>query len=155
MNERVPMDVLEIVCNVDDVTGEVIGDAIEQLIGAGALDAWATPIVMKKGRPAQMISLLCIPDDGDRLGAMLLRLTGSFGLRFREWGRIVLEREWQSVETRFGPIRIKLGYHENQLITQKVEFDDAREAAVRAGVPVREVIDAAMAAMRSADTTDR
>lgn len=147
MDESV-RQVVEVAANVDDVTGEVAGHAIAQLLDDGALDAWATPITMKKGRPALTIALLAVAEDRDRLARRLIELTGSFGVRYRPWDRLVLDRRHQTVQTTFGPVRVKVGSLGGDDVAAKVEFDDAAALADSAGVPVRVVIDAANAAYR-------
>ena len=141
--------VIELVTNVDDATGEVVGDAMERLMGAGALDAWGTAIVMKKGRPGVMLSVLCEAGDRDRLTAMLMELTGSFGVRVRGWDRVVLERRHETVATAYGPVRMKVGAMGGEDVVAKAEYEDVSAAAREAGVPVREVMGAASAAWRA------
>jgi hypothetical protein len=119
-----PTRVLELAVNLDDATGEQVGATIDRLIAAGALDAWATPITMKKGRPAVCLSVLATEDQRDALAKQLLADTGSFGVRYRTWDRIVLERATHCRETALGEIRLKAGSLDNQPITVKPEFDD-------------------------------
>ncbi len=138
--------VIEISANLDDATGEVLGEALARLIDEGALDAWTLAIGMKRNRPGTMISLLCRAEDRDRLARRLMELTGTFGLRYRPWDRLVLERRHETVETAFGSIRIKVGSIDGRIITAKPEFADAEQLAGRQGVPVRRVIDAARSA---------
>jgi pyridinium-3,5-bisthiocarboxylic acid mononucleotide nickel chelatase len=132
--------VVEIAANLDDVSGELIAAAVETLLAEGALDAWTTAIGMKKNRPGVMVNLLCKPADRDRLARRLLELTGSFGVRFREWERLVLERRHQTVDTPYGPIRLKVGSLDGQGVTCKPEFEDVRAAAESHGVSPRQVI---------------
>jgi len=141
-----PLQVVELVANVDDVTGEQAAAAIESLIAAGALDAWATPIVMKKGRPAMTISVLADQPDREKLTELLIATTGTFGVRHRVWDRAILDRRHETVLTEFGDVRIKVGSLNGRDIAAKCEFDDAAKAAAEHGVPVRQVIDAALAA---------
>lgn len=137
---------VELVVNLDDASGEVVGDAMQTLLNEGALDAWTTPIQMKKQRPGVMLSVLCTPQVQPTLAKRILELTGSFGVRFRAWHRLVLDREHVTAKTRFGDVSIKLGRLESQLLAAQPEFDDVRDLANEAGVPVREVMDAAHAA---------
>lgn len=141
-----PSQVVELVANVDDVTGEQAAAAIESLLEAGALDAWATPIVMKKGRPAMMISVLAAKSDRPKLTQLLIAATGTFGVRHRQWDRTILDRRHETVMTEFGDVRIKVGSLVGRDITAKCEFDDVAKAAAEHGVPVRQVTDAALAA---------
>ena len=141
------MDVTEICTQVDDISGEIIGDLTSQLLAAGALDVWLSPIVMKKGRPGTQISLLCQAEDCERLAELLLSLSGSFGCRFRSWQRMELERDWQEVATEFGKVRIKQGRREGRLICHKPEFSDCQNLAEQAKVPTIKVWQAAISAM--------
>jgi hypothetical protein len=147
--------VFEISANLDDASGEVLGEALSRLIDEGALDAWTTPIGMKRNRPGVTLSLLCCIEDRDRLARRLIELTGTFGVRYRAWDRLVLARRHETVETKFGSIRVKVGSIEGRVVTAKPEFADARQLAEKHGVPVRCVLDAARAArMALLDTPD-
>lgn len=138
--------VVELAVNLDDCTGEIIGATIETLLGAGCLDAWAAPIVMKKSRPAWQLSVLCEPGDVGAAEDILLTQTTSLGVRRRVCGRTKLTREHQSVTTPFGPIRMKLARRGGSILTASPEFDDCQQAAQSHGAPVRKVMDAARAA---------
>lgn len=140
--------VVELSANLDDCTGEVLGATIENLLAAGALDAWAAPVVMKKSRPGWSLSALAAPCDADALEAMILRETTTFGVRRADRSRTKLLREHQTVETPYGPIRIKLGRRGGQVVTATPEFEDCRAAASCHHVAVREVLSAAADAYR-------
>lgn len=141
-----PNRVVELVVNLDDASGERLGLACSSLLAAGALDVWTTAITMKQGRPGAMLSLLAAEDDQARLSTMLLETTGSFGVRSRVWDRLVLERSWEDVETRFGPLRLKVGRLDGRVVSVKPEFADVAALAQRAGVAVSAVQDAAAGA---------
>ena len=141
-----PTGVTEIAVNLDDVSGEVVGEAVGALLEAGALDVWVTPIQMKKQRPGAMLSLLCEAEQRDTLARRVIELTGSFGVRFREWGRLVLDRRHVGVDTRYGKVRIKVGELDGKVIVARPEFEDVKRLADEAGVAVRVVMDAAQAA---------
>jgi len=138
--------VVELVVNLDDVAGEVVGHATQTLLAEGALDVWTTPIHMKKQRPGVTLSVLCPPEVSQALAKRILQLTGSFGVRFRDWDRLVLDREHATAATRFGEVALKLGRLDGQLLTAQPEFDAVRDLADAAGVPVREAMAAAHAA---------
>jgi uncharacterized protein (TIGR00299 family) protein len=125
--------VLEV--NVDDVTGEVLAHTVAALLAAGAHDAWATPIVMKKGRPAHTVTALVDPADVDRLGAVLLAETGSLGLRAATVERWPQRRVETTVHVGGRPIRVKVGDGR-----AKPEHDDAASAASALGRPLRDVL---------------
>jgi len=144
-----PTQVTEIVVNLDDVTGELIGDTVRTLLQAGALDVWTTAIQMKKGRPGVMLSLLCDPGKRDELAGLVIELTGSFGVRFRDWGRRVLDRRHVTVDTRFGEVRIKVGELDGDVVVAHPEFEDVKQLAQEAGASVRDVMDAARSAAQA------
>jgi len=104
-NERI----VELCCNLDDMTGEEIGYAIEQLWQAGALDVFTIPIQMKKQRPAVLLSCLVSPQDADRMAAEMLRHTSSFGVRRYEAARYVLQRTFTEQTTACGMVTMKHG----------------------------------------------
>ena len=126
---------VELAVNVDDVTGEVLADAIEQLLAAGAFDAWITPIIMKKGRPAFTVRALCDPARLEIVRSMMVSHTGSLGIRATEVRRWPQQRAEQVVVVDGHSIRVKVAAHR-----VKVEFDDAQAAARALGVPVRDII---------------
>ena len=141
-----PTRVVELAINLDDITGEQAGAAIDRLIAAGALDAWATPITMKKGRPAITLSILAREPDRDALAKQLLADTGSFGVRVRTWDRLVLDRDFHTRDTRLGTIKLKAGSLHGQPVTVKPEFGDVLALANAAGVSLSEAQRAASAA---------
>jgi uncharacterized protein (DUF111 family) len=128
-------DVQLLETNVDDATGEVIAHTIASLIAAGAHDAWASPIVMKKGRPAHTVHVLCDPSATQLMGALLLRETGSLGLRGTALRRWPQQRTERQVVVDGHKVRAKVA-----LGRVKVEYDDAAAAASALGRPLREVL---------------
>lgn len=141
-----PDRVVELAVNLDDVTGEQLGETIDQLMRAGALDAWATPITMKKGRPGVTLSVLVREADREALVQQLFDCTGSFGVRFRAWDRAVLERAWHDRPTRLGPVALKAGSLGGRVVTVKPEFASVWALASSAGVGLAEAQRAAQAA---------
>jgi hypothetical protein len=136
--------------NVDDMTGELAGHAIAVLLESGAIDAWAAPVTMKKGRPGLIVSALCRESAAEQVAAALLRETSSLGARRHAVTRSERPRRVQQVETPFGPIPVKIAEGPYGPAQVKPEFDACAAAARAAGVPVREVIAAALAAYRGA-----
>lgn len=117
--------------NLDDRSGEFVGESIRQLISLGALDAWAAPIVGKKGRPAVVLSVLCkVEDKTDLLNALFVS-TGSLGIRISQLGRVVLERRVLEVEYRGRRFRVKVGPYGS-----KIEFEDLVAGSRELGEPV-------------------
>jgi pyridinium-3,5-bisthiocarboxylic acid mononucleotide nickel chelatase len=140
---------LVIEANVDDMTGELAGHALAKLLESGALDAWATPIVMKKGRPGLLLSVLCTAGAAAVCEAVLLSETTSIGLRRYGVTRSERPRELLQVTTEFGTIAVKVArgpYGPPQL---KPEFDACAAAAAAHGVPVRVVLAKVLAAALS------
>jgi uncharacterized protein (TIGR00299 family) protein len=140
--------VVELATNIDDCSGEVLGAAIEALLAAGALDAWATAAVMKKSRPAWVLSVLCSPADAAAMEDILFAQTTTFGVRRSTWTRAKLLRRHETVQTPYGAVRVKLGRRGDRDVTASPEFDDCLAAAKAHGVPVREVLAAALEAWR-------
>jgi uncharacterized protein (DUF111 family) len=134
--------------NVDDATGELVASAIESLFAAGALDAWATPITMKKGRPALTISALAPRALEAAVASAMLRETTSLGVRRYEVARDERPRRIVEVETPYGKIPVKIAEGPYGPPQMKPEFDACAAAARAHGVPVREVILAALTACR-------
>jgi pyridinium-3,5-bisthiocarboxylic acid mononucleotide nickel chelatase len=148
-DDGTPVTLLE--ANVDDVTAEVLGHAVSRLLAAGAHDAWVTPIVMKKGRAAHTVSVLCDPSSTATMRQLLLDETGTLGVRSSTMRRWPQRRTETTVEVDGHPIRVKVADHR-----VKVEFDDAAAAAAALGVPVRVVLDRAadLVAETGQTTTD-
>jgi uncharacterized protein (TIGR00299 family) protein len=133
--------------NVDDATGELAAHWIEALFGAGAVDAWATPITMKKGRPALTLSALAPLDRADAVTHAMLRETTSLGVRRYEVARTERARRIEHVATPYGSIPVKIAEGDAFGPAQvKPEFDSCVAAARAHGVPVRQVLDAALVA---------
>jgi hypothetical protein len=124
--------------NVDDMTGELAAHALTELLAAGALDAWLTPITMKKGRPGLVVAALGRLAQAEALAAVLLRETTSIGVRQTVVTRFELPRRVELVETRFGPVPFKLSGEPPT--TCKPEFDACASIAARTGLPLRQVL---------------
>ncbi|HEY3486338.1 MAG TPA: nickel pincer cofactor biosynthesis protein LarC, partial [Ilumatobacteraceae bacterium] len=120
--------------NVDDMTGELAGHVIGELLEAGALDAWAVPATMKKGRPGLLLSALARPPLDDALAALMLRETTSLGVRRVAVERTERPRRVVDVETRFGTFPVKVSEGPYGPPQAKPEFDDCARAARAAGV---------------------
>jgi uncharacterized protein (DUF111 family) len=135
--------------NLDDMTGELTGHVLALLMQSGALDAWAAPITMKKGRPGVILSAIVAPGDSIRLSELILRETTTLGVRRTETARIERPRRISQVTTRYGHIRVKLGQGPYGPAQIKPEFDDCARAAEQHGIPVREVIAEALARARA------
>jgi pyridinium-3,5-bisthiocarboxylic acid mononucleotide nickel chelatase len=137
--------------NVDDATGELAASWIEALLAAGALDAWVTPITMKKGRPAMTVSALAPVDRADGVGNAMLRETTSLGVRRYDVVRAERPRRIVQVATPYGIIPVKVAEGPFGPPQAKPEFDACARAAQAHGVPVREVLRAVMSAWSQLD----
>lgn len=127
-------NLIELATNVDDVSGEILGYVLDRLLEAGALDVWITPAVMKKSRPGHIVGVLARPEHEAVLRELLLRETGSLGVRSRRVLRYALDRETVTVEVQGHPIRVKRGPH-----GAKPEHEDVVAAARQLDVPLSEV----------------
>jgi uncharacterized protein (TIGR00299 family) protein len=135
--------VVQLEANVDDATGETLAHAIAALLEAGAHDAWVTPIVMKKGRPAHTVAALADPALVAQVMQVLQAETGTLGVRAQTMQRWPAPRTFGEVEVHGLPVRVKVGAGR-----VKVEHDDAAKAARRTGLPLREVVSLAEEAWR-------
>ncbi|MEI6072922.1 MAG: nickel pincer cofactor biosynthesis protein LarC [Verrucomicrobiae bacterium] len=140
-------EISQIETNLDDITPELAAAAMQQLFRAGALDVFFTSAQMKKNRPGFVLTVLCHPDKTDVLAQILFTETSAFGVRIHALRRRKLRREFRSVETPYGPVRIKLGFLGGDLVQSAPEFESCRSVAEAAEVSVRDVHLAALTAM--------
>ena len=132
--------------NLDDLNPEILGPFIDRALTEGALDAFHTPVQMKKGRPGIVLTVLCPPIHADRLAKLILTETSAFGVRQTIATRRKLRREFRDVETPIGAVRTKLGLLDGVVIHATPEFEDCRRLAVEKGLPVLAVYNAASSA---------
>jgi uncharacterized protein (TIGR00299 family) protein len=135
--------------NLDDATGQILARALDACLEAGALDAWAAPITMKKGRPAVLVSALVDEARRPVVTRVLFTETPTLGVRRRRVERDVLARAIRTVETVHGPVRVKVAILDGVEIGAQPEHDDCLARAREKGVALREVIAAAVAAYRA------
>jgi len=133
---------------LDDENPQYVGALLPRLLAAGALDAMVVPSVMKKGRPGMWLVVIAEPETADALARLLLAETTSLGVRVRHDERVELERRAEPVETPFGRILLKVASLPGGGERAVPEFESGRAAAERAGRPLREVAEAALAAWR-------
>lgn len=139
--------IVELRCNLDDMTGEAIGYASELLLEAGALDVYTAPIQMKKSRPAVLLCCLCRPSEQDKLTQLMLRHTTTWGVRASVMDRSVLTTRIVPVKTKYGVVRVKQGTG-YAIKKCKVEYGDMAAAAAQAGVELVRVERAARKAFK-------
>ena len=130
--------------NIDDMSGEMLAALFEALFAAGALDVWSTPILMKKGRPAQQVSALAAHEQVAAVQRAFFLNSTTLGVRLRPVERAVLSRSLVDVETPYGRVRLKVGALDGEVLGAEPEFDDCRRRATAAGVPVKRVWAAAI-----------
>jgi hypothetical protein len=136
---------------LDDLSPQVVAYVTETALERGALDVMLTPVIMKKGRPGTLLTILCNPADSPALEDLLLRETSTLGVRIRQDRRVCLDRAHTTVQTAYGAIRIKLGTRAGEagapeILNANPEFEDCRAAARTHSVPVKQVQQAALAA---------
>jgi uncharacterized protein (TIGR00299 family) protein len=127
--------------NLDDISGEQIGFAIEKLWAAGALDVFSIPIYMKKGRPGTLLSVIAKPEDKGAMEKVLLTHTGTLGIRFRKQSRTILPRAHVDVDTPWGVIRGKVAELPNGQIEFSPEYDACRDIAIEEGLRLVDVME--------------
>lgn len=132
--EATAVAVLE--ANIDDSTPEVLGYAMERLLEAGALDVTLSPIIMKKNRPGTLLRVVAQPGDREPLADLVLRETSTLGLRVYEAERRVEPRDFTTVTTRHGTVRMKIAANGNFA----PEFEDCRQLARESGIPLKQII---------------
>jgi len=126
-------------CTIDDMNPEFYDWIMEKLFRAGASDVTLTPVIMKKSRPGTVLSVLCPVEHADDIGMILLTETTSLGYRRRQVRKNSLSRKTETLQTRYGQVRIKKSYLGNQLINQKPEYDDCRRLASEQNIPIKQV----------------
>ncbi len=132
--------------NVDDCSGELLGHVLEKALRQGALDAFHTPVHMKKQRPGIILTVLCAVAEADQFSELLLTETSAFGVRRTLTERRKLRRTFVEVKTEFGTIKIKLGHLNGAVIQVAPEFESVKGVAAMAGVPAKTVFEAAQIA---------
>jgi uncharacterized protein (TIGR00299 family) protein len=131
--------VVEILCEIDDMNPQLFGPLMDQLHRAGALDVFYAPVQMKKNRPGTLVTVLARPEDRERLSGILFTETTTIGVRYQEMLRECLDREFQSVDTPFGAIRVKVARRGGRILNAAPEFDECARIAAERSVPVKEV----------------
>lgn len=131
-------------CNLDDLNPEIMPYVLEKLLAAGALDAWLQPVIMKKGRPAQTLKVLCSPEQRQVMEQIMFTQTTTLGVRAYYVERTALERRWKTVQTPWGEVRVKEGLLDGKVVNAVPEFEDCKKIAEANGVPLKAVETAAL-----------
>ncbi len=143
--DTTPDTISVIEANIDDLSPQIFGHLMEQALAAGALDIFYTPVQMKKNRPGILLTLLCAVGDREKFIDLIFRETTTLGVRHRDEKRVILRREFVTVETKFGAIKIKIAHDATgKIVTAAPEFEDCHAAALKNNVAVREVQSAAL-----------
>ena len=140
--ERETITVLE--ANLDDLNPQVLAYAAEKLLTEGALDVFSIPVQMKKGRPGVLLTVLCKQEDADRLTKLIFAETTTLGVRRREERRQTLARRWETVQTSWGNVRIKIASLNGSISNYAPEYEDCRALAETNHVPLKTVMEAAI-----------
>ena len=130
--------------NVDDLNPELYEYVLERVLAAGAQDAWLVPIVMKKGRPAVTVRVLCAPDREAEMRQIIFRETGTLGIRSAAVSKTTLDRDTLKVETTHGAVAVKIGLLDGRVVTVAPEYEDCVRIAREAGVPAKDVFEQAV-----------
>jgi uncharacterized protein (TIGR00299 family) protein len=130
--------------NIDDLNPQVFGYVMDRLLQQGALDAFGTPVQMKKSRPGMLLTVLCRPEDASALQRIIFAETTTLGIRQRQENRRALAREWVTVATRWGDVRVKVASMNGAVANYAPEYEDCRRIAVEHGVPLKDVMTEAM-----------
>jgi uncharacterized protein (TIGR00299 family) protein len=137
--------------NLDDINAEILGYFVERALEAGALDVFHTPIQMKKNRPGVLLTVICRAGHTEKFTEMMLRETSAFGVRRSVAGRRKLQREMVTVKTTYGDVSVKLGKLNGKTVQASPEFESCKKLAEKAGVPLKDVYEAANQAMSLED----
>ena len=132
-------NVLVLETNIDNMDPETLGYILGRVLNEGALDAYFTPIQMKKNRPGVLFSILCHPRERDRMLELVFRETTTLGVRSSLLERYALERDVRVVETEFGQVRFKVSKYRGKVVNATPEYDDLRRVASETGLPLKEI----------------
>ena len=132
--------------NLDDLNPQVFGYVIDRLLEEGALDVFGVPVQMKKNRPGMLLTVLCKPEDANKLTQLIFTETTTLGVRRRDEMRQTLARRWESVSTPWGDVRIKIASMNGTVTNYAPEYEDCRRIAAEHHVPLKEVMGGAIEA---------
>ena len=130
--------------NLDDLSPQILAYAMDRLLTEGALDVFSVPVQMKKNRAGSLLTVLAKPEDADRLTQIIFAETTTLGVRRRDEQRRILARRWETVETEWGPVRIKIANMNGTVSNYAPEFEDCRRIAAERNVPLKKVMEQAL-----------
>jgi pyridinium-3,5-bisthiocarboxylic acid mononucleotide nickel chelatase len=137
--------------NLDDLNPQVFGYVMDRLLEEGALDAFGMPVQMKKNRPGTLLTVLCKPEDANKLTQLIFTETTTLGVRRRDEVRQTLSRRWENVRTQWGEVRIKIASMNGTVTNYAPEYEDCRRIAAEHHVPLKTVMQEATRAYTSSD----
>ena len=141
----VPTDTVTVLeANIDDLNPQVFGYVMDRLLAEGALDAFGVPVQMKKNRPGMLLTVLCRPKDASKLTHLIFTETSTLGVRQREEKREALAREWVTVATRWGDVRLKVASMNGTVTNYAPEYEDCRRIATELHIPLKSVMQEAL-----------
>ncbi len=136
-------DLYVIETNIDDMSSEVYPFIIERLLDAGAMDAFVMPAIMKKGRAGNLLRVIAPAENLEEIKDIIFNETSTLGIRYHGVRRHVLERRIIKVKTKYGEIRVKVGYHNGKVTTISPEYEDCRRIAEKSKVPLKKIYEEA------------
>ena len=145
--------IVQVETTVDDMSPQLYEPLLERLLEAGALDAWLTPVIMKRSRPGVVLTALCEPGRVADLSRLLFEESSTIGVRWTAYQRSRLDREMVRLDTAYGPVTFKVSRLEGRVVTVTPEFEEVRRIARDKGLPVREVLEQARVEGRRLLTT--
>jgi hypothetical protein len=135
--------IVQVETTVDDMSPQLYEPLLERLLEAGALDAWLTPVIMKRSRPGVVLTALCEAGRVADLSRLLFEESSTIGVRWTAYQRSRLDREMVRLDTAYGPVTFKVSRLEGRVVTVTPEFEEVRRIARDKGLPVREVLEQA------------
>jgi uncharacterized protein (TIGR00299 family) protein len=151
LSADVPQDTITVLeANIDDLNPQVFGYVMDRLLEEGALDAFGIPVQMKKNRPGMVLTVLCRTEDASKLTHLIFTETTTLGVRQREEKREALARQWVTVATRWGNVRLKVASMDGTVTNYAPEYEDCRRIAAEHHVPLKSVMQNAIQAYMKA-----
>ncbi len=145
VSSGIPQDMITVLeANIDDLNPQVFGYVMDRLLEEGALDAFGMPVQMKKNRPGMLLTVLCRTGDAAKLTHLIFTETTTLGIRQREEKRQALVREWVTVTTRWGDVRLKVASMNGTVTNYAPEYEDCRRIATERHVPLKSVMQEAL-----------